>query len=322
MKQNVKGKKFKFITLLFGLCFIISIARGEVWPLGEPTANLNVSNSVPLTLLRKIAEYEAKKTWGEVFTIGEIPCCGENGDVKAFMFVFQRGGSQPKPISEIVKEIKNGRKQYITASRELANARKEMYTQFPGKQRHPMTDDLKKKNLKKDKKIQVDETESKKVLKEYTTNSNESSISPEIIKPTESYSQAYEKVKLARNMRSGAGQFGALLISARYDFNPILTRLHGLPFYCSKGDIIAQEAKKALGNECSLSKIYIGGPLDQWFEFKDSTGAKILVDPFRLKTFLPDKLHEIMLDKNSMKSRPIQAAEKWSKLQRKIQEVK
>ena len=68
----------------------------------------------------------AEAVWGPAYCIAEIPCCDLNGDVVAYMFVYQYGPGQAKTDKEIRDTVKQGRKDYDKAAKELAQAQKKL----------------------------------------------------------------------------------------------------------------------------------------------------------------------------------------------------
>jgi len=284
----------KRILLISVIIFLLNFINlyAEEWPFGFPEAKLKVKNVVPFGLLRKIALKEAKKTWGIVIPLSQIPCCDSKGNIVAYMFIFQKREKNPKTFKKILEEVKEGRKLYKKAEKEL-----EMQP-FPYAPRN---------NEPKEKSITH-------------TGIDISSAILRSIPPSESFRKAHEKFEFSRKKKWGIGEYGTLLVSARYDLIPIPVRWHGLPDYYAKGDLIQNEARNILGGDPKLTRIYLGGPWDQWFEFTDSNGGKVLVDPFSLKTFPSEQISELMPKEIRMKCSEELMREKWKKLEESVKE--
>lgn len=90
--------------------------------------------------------------------------------------------------------------------------------------------------------------------------------------------------KLGREKMIGAGQYGTVIISARYDRFPVPLYMHYLPPYFYHGDLAAKEAQIALSsNSVTLERIYfLERNRTQYFEFS-SKGRSILVHSYSLE---------------------------------------
>lgn len=77
------------MCILFILILGSPMLRGDQYPYGFPTANLDVKGKVPLEILRELALDDAQKTWGNVIPRPEIPCSDVDGNINGYMFVFR-----------------------------------------------------------------------------------------------------------------------------------------------------------------------------------------------------------------------------------------
>lgn len=249
--------KKSFLSLFFIFLSAIGFVYSEDWPLGFPTANTKVKNSVPIESLRKIALLEAQGTWGVVTPISEIPCCDMDGNVLYYMFVFQIGTGTLKNYNQIMENIKEGRSLY------------------------------------------------KELIKQ---------------KRNEDYSQEFRNQKeIIRKKIWGYGEFGTLLLSARDDLLPLIQRIHGLPHYFVKGDLMQNKAQKVIGGNPKITRIYFGGVANQWYEFSNKDKS-VLISPFTLEIVPLDKVISIQKEKIKIYKNRTQIINKeWKKLKDRIE---
>jgi len=301
--------------ILVGLLVFISLATAQEsdanqsqWPIGFPSADMHIENSVPVEVIQKVASYEAKRTWGNVSSICQIPCCDPNEKIVAFLVVFQlHSESDPntlhtiKSYSTINGEIQKARKQYPAANAAFEEANREMEMLI-----------REAENLKEN-----------RILK-HQEPSEAGQIQPEVVRipPTPQFKKAYAFREKIRKELTGAGQYGTVLVSARYDLIPIPVVSHGLPHFYIHGDVLQQKAKKAIGGNPTLKHIYFAGLLEQWYSFSNSEGKDVLVDPLKGKTYPTDEISELMPKKILMRAEPEIASKKWSILQEAIKEEK
>lgn len=94
----------------------------------------------------------------------------------------------------------------------------------------------------------------------------------------------------AQDQRWGVGEYGSIVVSARFSEVPVPEMSDCLPRYYTTGHLAKERAEELLGSsEVHLSKIYYGSPLDLIFEF--SAGERrVLIDAFSLGTHSLDIL--------------------------------
>lgn len=276
------------------------------WPIGFPSADMNIENAVPMDEILKVASYEARRTWGHVSPISEIPCCDQDGDVVAFLVVFQlhpeerlAKSSSRQSYAAILKEIQEARQQYSAAHTAFKKARREM-----------------------DKRIHEAEKRGDNRMTTHQETGGANTPQPEImsIPPTQSFKDAYALRENIRKKMTGAGQFGTVLVSARFDLIPVPVVMHGLPLFYTRGDLLQKKADECIGGSPTLRRIYLAGPLDQWYEFSNSKGDSLLVDPFKGKTYPIDKISELMPKEILMKAEPDIVSRKWNELRKAAKE--
>ncbi len=275
------------LLLLCGLS-VPAGAQEDAADLNLPTANEQVDNAVPYATIQNIADMKAEANWGLAYCIAEIPCCDLNGDVVAYMFVYQRGQGPAKAYGEITTEVKQGRKEYAQAEKELFKA-----AQQPDNKKPPMV-------IPDDPMI------------------------PAPMNPTPEYVKAYVKKDAARKKMSGAGNYGYLIISARYDRNPIPVIGHGLPEFFSRGDLIKAKAADKAGQNTQLQRIYLAGPSQRWYEFQSDNGQKVTVEGNTLQEDGVDNIQAAMTyiaQRDATEERQLLYAAKWQKLEFAAQEV-
>lgn len=116
------------VCILFILILGSPMLRGDQYPYGFPTANLDVEGKVPLEILRELALDDAQKTWGNVIPGPEIRCSDVDGNINAYMFVFRiiRDFESMESIQrfesyqEIQEGIRQSRRLYEAVMREMA----------------------------------------------------------------------------------------------------------------------------------------------------------------------------------------------------------
>jgi len=232
----------------------VGYIHAEDWPLGFPTAKPTATNGVPIQSLRKIALRQAKEVWGEVTPGPEIPCRDANGDTLTYMFVFRMGGGRFGKYSEILDRVKTGRKLYEEGVKEMRklppSAPPPALTAAGASSGAQQTPPLPPPALQQP--------------------------SPELLK-------AQGKFQAGKKMKWGIGEYGTLVVSARNDLIPIPERIHGLPEFFTKLDLLRDKSREVLGGDPRLTGIYYVAPGEQWFEFS-SGNNRVLVDPYSMKT--------------------------------------
>lgn len=137
LKEDIMGRKRwvlgilskrTCVCILFILILGFPMLRGDQYPYGFPTANLDVESKVPLEILRELALDDAQKTWGNVILGSEIPCSDVDGNINAYMFVFRiiRDFESMESIKhfesyqEIQEGIRQGQRRYEVVMEEMA----------------------------------------------------------------------------------------------------------------------------------------------------------------------------------------------------------
>lgn len=245
--------------------------------LSMPVANKTVKNAVPQNLLQDIADMKAKKMWGQTICIAKIPCCDLKGDLTAYMFVYQHGKGPKKSFKEILAEVRQGRKDYEKAAKELS---------------------LAKQGLNLDAAGGADPSK------------------PTQMNPTPEYVKAYKKLDAARKLKFGVGKYGYMVVNARYDRNPIPLTGHGLPCFFNRGDLIQKMARNSAGENAQLKRIYMAGALQRWYEFENA-GKIATVDANSLKESDLVSIEKAMIhifQRDGVDLRQKLYADKWRKL--------
>lgn len=268
------------------------------WPIGFPSADMNIENAVPMDEILKVASYEARRTWGHVTPVCHIPCCDQDGKIVAFLAVFQihsegqiAKNSKVQSYRAIQKEIQEARQEYSAAHTAFKKARCEM-----------------------DKRIHEAEKRGDNRMTTHQETGGANTPQPEImsIPPTQSFKDAYALRENIRKKMTGAGQFGTVLVSARYDLIPVPAVIHALPPFYTKGHLLREKAEKAANkSNLTLRRIYMAGPLDQWYEFADADGDGVLVDPFKEKTYPSSSIRERMKDGTLLRGDPDTVSQDW-----------
>jgi hypothetical protein len=245
-------KLFAFIFISMGLCpltFESSLAES---PLSIPKANMELSDLVPFQLIEKIAIKKAQEKWGQVSPGSPLAACDDDGDIVAYMFPFSIGTEPFPAYSEILSSVKYGRK----IAEEGVSAMGE-----------------------------TDQQKMKDKAKQQAVNSMSKSVSQTDgdIQQVESLANRLAK-KLGREKMIGAGQYGTVVVSARYDRFPVPLYMHYLPPYFYNGDLAANKAQITLSsNSVALERIYfLERNRSQHFEFS-SNGERILVHSYNLE---------------------------------------
>lgn len=231
--------------------------------LGLPSANMDVENLVPLSIVEEIALWKAKELWGQVTPEEPIACCDEDGDIVAYMWPF-RIGKEPFPSYEqIMQGVRKGRRLLKTVLITSFNRESvgEQGAGAPGlERRHRGTN----------------------AATPYPSESNLSGGSaprPPAELEAPSFQEAF---KMARKKELGIGEYGTIYVSARYDRYPIPLYSHYLCPYYTMGDLAQEKAKKILGASPSLDRYYFLGRRGQYFEFV-SGESKVSIHAYSLE---------------------------------------
>ncbi|MBN2210988.1 MAG: hypothetical protein JW709_06290 [Sedimentisphaerales bacterium] len=271
-----------FTSLLWGQAEVPLVASSADAPqegiLELPTAQAaSVDNLVPPQTIRQLANHTARQQWGRTILISEIPCCDAEGQVTAYMMVYQIGGERARPATEILTEVREGREKYKQAVENLERYRPLLEQEF--------------RQARREKHQQQMAAEARG-----ETLTPETVPKPVAFDPPEQYRRAYDEFNEARKQRWGTGHFGYLLVSARYDQNPVRVRGNGLPYYFSQGDLIQERAQEVLQSRPTLKRIFMKTPLDQWYEFEGEDGSAVLINPFTKEKHETGELPTLMSD--------------------------
>ena len=87
-----------------------------------------------------------------------------------------------------------------------------------------------------------------------------------------------ERIAQARRRAIGAGEYGTVYVSARYDKHPVPLVSHYLSPYYTTGDLAQAKAKDVLKSSSlpKLSRVYFLGRRGQYFEFSDGPAAVVI----------------------------------------------
>ncbi len=242
---------------------------------------VSVDNLVSPQTIRQLSNHTARQQWGRTILINEIPCCDAEGKITAYMMVYQIGGERARAATEILAEVREGRQKYQQAVENLERYRPLLEQEF--------------RQARREKHQQQNAAEPQGQTPAVQTTTNDLP-EPVVFDPPEQYRRAYEEFDQARKQRWGTGRYGYLLVSARYDQNPVRVRGNSLPYFLSQGDIIQQRAGEVLQSRPTLKRIYMKTPLDQWYEFAGEDGATTLINPFTKEKHDIEELEKLMSD--------------------------
>jgi hypothetical protein len=290
-------------TLAFGILGHDAFAQNtESFPFGFPTSRENGNQVLSLGEVRRMASYQAGLTWGRAYRILEIPCVDLNGSLIAYQVIFRlvdkdagiAGGHaeaslREESYEEIQQKVRYGREQYRAASKRLREAERRMA----------------KRTRQEERKI---DRSNESVTQ---NNPQRSQRQPRGLSEPEEFKNAREEKEKARRLMTGAGRYGTVLVTVQEGLVPIPVISHGLPPFYTKADLMQDLAKTMIHGTPKINRIYMAGPLDQWFEFKTEQGEKVLIDPFRMRAIdleketagLPRKSHMEMAGEDAVKKR-------------------
>jgi len=211
---------------------------------------------IPQDIAVSIARKKAEEVWGKI-TLGKPLLAYTLSGRPSVYIIPVRFGEEPFPEDDVIlHEIRSAKIKMDEARRELADVRQSLL---------------------------LGSSESN--TKVYSSNQKISiSISKKLI-------EAETKFKKASDQRWGIGKYGFVVISARKDMLPIQEFSNTLPLYYTRFDYARTQAKKALGKEVRLTKVFYAGPMDQMFEFS-SNNKKVWVSPFRGMIYEPGSISE------------------------------
>jgi len=231
--------------------------------LGLPSANMDVENLVPLSIVEEIALWKAKNLWGQVTPGEPIACCDEEGDIVAYMWPFGIGKEPFPNYEQIMQGVREGRR-LVKAVHITSFNRESAGEQGAG------SPDLERRHRETD------------VPTPYPS---ESDLSGGTVPrpPAELEAPSFQEAfKMARKKELGIGEYGTIYVSARYDRYPIPLYSHYLCPYYTMGDLAQEKANKILGTSTSLNRYYFLGRRGQYFEFV-SGESKVSIHAYSLE---------------------------------------
>lgn len=239
-----------FLLLLGSLDMAAAQGRLDI-----PAANLDISNAVPMTLIKKIALEKSKETWGPGALGNPIPLSNLNGDVVVYMFPYRIGKEEFPAYDEVLQGIKEGRElRNLINNSEMEKAKIKYLTMDHGKAEHPRT---------------------------VVVSNSEIPLRPPMnpIRPDGSPSRRNELKeigKFASDKAIGANEFGTILVSASYNMFPVLAYFYFLAPYYINFDLALERAEQAIGMGASLKSIHFLGLAGQYFEFVNNSSSIVL----------------------------------------------
>lgn len=280
MEPKINLTIWAFI-LVFGILEHSVFAQVSTsFPLGFPKSPEDGSQVLTLDEARSIASYQARLTWGRARRIIEIPCVDFDDSLIAYQVVFRLDDKTPGSASldeetaqseesymEIQRKIGNGRELFRAASERLRVAEREMRNRISREER------------------EVENRREKGVGRDLSKNRRE----PISISATEEFKSAYEERERGRRLMTGAGSYGTVLVTVQEGLVPVPVVSHGLPHFYTRADLMEQVARSTVTGAPKICKIYMTGPLDQWFEFETEEGEKVLIDPFRMRAIASER---------------------------------
>ena len=219
-------------------------------PAGVPTANTNIPGLVPSPLAQKIALRHAQDTWGQVALGTSFVCADDDGDIVAYAFTVAIGKSSFPTSGELSSYLRYGRDVAERGFEAMSEADKQGL--------------------------------------EATIASNALNPQPAAGPPglpprkkalvPDSPSAVNESARdLGKQKMIGAGDFGTVVVSARYDRFPIPYYSNHLPTYLYNGDVAEKKAAEALSAEkVSLDRIYFIERQGMFFEFSSAKGNVLM----------------------------------------------
>jgi len=240
-----------FLLLLGSLDMASAQARLDI-----PAANLQVSNAVPIGLIKKIALEKSKETWGPGSLGDPIPLCNLDGDVVVYMVPFSIGKGQFPAYDEI--------RQGIMSGRELQKL-------------------IKNSDFEKAKEMHKSMDHGKVLSHQRTIVISDSQIPgrPPInaVRSDGSISRKAELrdiEEFASKKVIGADEFGTIFVSATYDMFPVLAYFHYLAPYYINFDFALERAEQFISQGAFLKSIYFLGLEGQYFEFVNNSSSIVL----------------------------------------------
>jgi hypothetical protein len=260
MKNRDKTKGPLKIALLVVCLFLLgSLDLAAQARLDVPRANLEVSNAVPLSLIKKIALEKSKQTWGPGALGEPIPLSNLDGEVIAYMVPFRIGKGEFPGYDEILDGLQDGRNLKTLLKNSDVEKAREVY----------------KKSIRPTK-----AASQRTVVVSESRVPRRPPIDPVRPDGTISRRKELEEIKQIERFASrkaiGADEFGTIFVSATYDTFPVLAYFHYLsPYYVNFGPAL-EKAEEVIGRGASLKSIYFLGLQGQHFEFVRNGTSVIL----------------------------------------------
>ena len=232
-------------------------------PFGTLKANTAIHELVPFDVAQKIAIKIAKKK-GQIAMGPALPAVDDDGDIVAYMFPFVIGAQSFPTQSRILSQVQYGRK---IAEKGFCAC--------------DDVDKAKVRNAIKNKKKKVDGVPG---------------APPNL--PDHSQQDKLDKAYLDSEARKlgqlkmiGAGQYGTIVVSARYDRFPVPLYMDYLAPYFYQGDLAIAAAKKSLNAESvTHERVYfLENRRAQYLEFSSSQGD-VLINAYSLESEPKDKV--------------------------------
>jgi hypothetical protein len=218
-------------------------------PAGVPTANTNIPGLVPAPLAQKIALRHAQDTWGQVALGPSFVCADDDGDIVAYAFTVAIGKSSFPTSGELSSYLRYGRDVAERGFEAMSEADQQgLEATIAGKALAPQP--AAAPGLPPRKKFLVPETPS----------------------AWDEAARDFGKQKMI-----GAGGFGTVVVSARYDRFPIPYYSNHLSTYLYNGDVAEKKAAAALSaNDVSLARVYFIERQGMFFEFSSANGNVLM----------------------------------------------
>jgi hypothetical protein len=266
------GLLFVFLLLVGAPNIVLAQARLDI-----PTANLQIENAVPMSVIKKIAQEKASETWGPGAIGTPIPLADLNGDVVVYMVPYKIGGNKFPTYDEVLAGIKEGREMRNLIKNSGMEKAKAKYMSMEHKK--------------------VENPRGVVIAK--SQEPQRSLIDP--VRPDGSFSrrmeldESKEVEKFAVKKSIGADEFGTIFVSAAYDKFPVLAYFHYLAPYIVNFDLALERAEQAIGPGAVLKSIYFLGLEGQFLAFENASSSTLL----NSKTFEANSLEKLKKSKIS-----------------------
>jgi hypothetical protein len=248
-------------TALLVVCLFLlgSLDLAAQARLDVPRANLEVSNAVPLPLIKKIALEKSKETWGPGALGEPIPLSNLDGEVVVYMVPYRIGKGEFPGYDDILDSLQAGRNLKTLLKNSDVEKAREVY----------------KKSMRPTK-----AASQRPVVVSESRVPRRPPINP--VRPDGSISRRKEMEEMkeiqtfAARKAIGADEFGTIFVSATYDTFPVLAYFHYLsPYYVNFGPAL-EKAEEVIGRGASLKSIYFLGLQGQHFEFARNGSGVVL----------------------------------------------